>query len=117
MLLKVILAQLVVISLIIFVLKKIFDRQLIELAVHSVEALDAGRVDKNLTELTVVTYGDLSSINRQRIIDALRKKINKTVNVIATKDKGIKGGMIIKIQNQSFDYSLVGRLREGGFIK
>jgi len=114
---KVFILQIGVISLIVFILKKILDRQLIEAAIHSIEVLDKNLIDCDLAALAVTTYEHLSPVAQSRLLSALNKKINKTVRLDIVQDKTIKGGMIIQIKERSFDYSLLARLKEGGFLK
>ena len=114
---KILAVQVAVISVIVFILKKILDRQLIESALHDIEILDGRRTDADISELTVVAYEDLNPQSQKRILDAMQKKINRTVHLVVTKDKTLKGGMIIRFKGHSFDYSLVNRLKESGLIK
>lgn|SRR3989338_624852 len=114
---KVFILQAGAIVLTVFILKKILDRQLTEAAIHSVEALDKNLIDKDLAALSITTYELLSAAAQNRLLNALNKKINKTVRLDIVQDKKIKGGMIIRIQERLFDYSLHNRLKEGGFLK
>ena len=114
---KVLILQIAAISLTFFILKKILDRQLIEAAIHSIEALDRNLIDKDIAALSIITYENLNAIAQNRLLSALNKKINKTVRLDIVQDKKIKGGMIIRLKERSFDYSLLSRLKQGGFIK
>ena len=114
---EIFIAQIVVITIIVFILKIILDKQLIESAVRQFEIINPSRVDKDLTEIAVITYSALNSNLQKRIANAVYKKINKTVNPIYPIDKKIKGGNIIKFKQTIIDHSLLSRLKESGMIR
>ena len=114
---KVFILQAGAIILTVFILKKILDRQLTEAAIHSVEALDKNLIDKDLAALSITTYELLSAAAQNRLLNALNKKINKTVRLDIVQDKKIKGGIIIKLKNGNIDYSLISRLKESGMLR
>ena len=116
LILTIIAAQIIVIAVIVVVLKKILDRQLIEMAIHKLEALDSARIPSDLSEVVVITPGVLAEKSYQRICSAILKKVNKNIHVVSTIDKAIKGGMIIKIRDITFDHSLASRLKEAAGI-
>lgn len=117
LILKIVLAQIVVISIIVFILKKVLDQQLIESAIHKLEVMDANRIGQDLIELNVITYEILDEKDRKRISDALYKKTNRHITLAVAQDKKIKGGIIIKLKNTTINHSLLSRLQESGMVK
>ena len=114
---QVIFLQLVVFSVIVFVLIKILNRHLSESAVHQFELLFSKEVDPALDEVTVVVCKNISPKTVHRIERSVFKKFKKELPIVVHQDKKIKGGMIIKLNDRTIDCSLVTRLRESGWIK
>ncbi len=106
-----------VISIIIFALKQILNRQLIEAAVRKFEIMNAGHLSPEVSEVVVVVSGNLSESFQKKINQAILKKFNRAVKLTVKKDKTIKGGAIIQIKDVVIDCSLVSRLKEGGIIR
>ena len=117
LILKAFLAQMVVIAIIVFVLKKILDRQLIESAIEKLKILHIDPLDKNMNCVEVVTYDPLSEENKKKISDAIYQKVHRHIPLTVSQDKSIKGGIVIKIPNRMIDHSLISRLKESGMIK
>lgn len=117
LILEIFAAQIVVIAIIVAILKKILDRQLVEMAIHKLEVLDGGRIPSDLSEVIVITPGPLAEKSYQRIFNAILKKTNKKISVVSTVDRTLKGGIIIKVKDITFDHSLVGRLKEADILK
>ena len=114
---KVVFLQIIVISIIIFVLIKILDYQLRESAVHQFEVMFAKELDFNLKEIVVVVCKTLSPRIKTRIQTAVSKKLGREIPLIIKQNKNIKGGLIIQLNELILDYSLIGRLRDGGFVR
>ena len=113
---SIMLAQVVVGAIVVFILLKVLDKILIDTAIKKIEILKADSVDQSLKDIGVVTFGPLSEAVQQRILDALFKKLQRTTRLVITQDKTLKAGIIIKLNTVVIDYSLMGRLREGGVI-
>jgi len=103
------LAQVVVISIIVMILKRILDQMLIDLAINLFEYWSPGKHPTGPVQ--IITHKRLSGRN----VDGLRKALGKhsltpdqAQYVI---DKKILGGMIIRADNRIFDCSLKDRLR------
>ncbi|MCB9772019.1 MAG: F0F1 ATP synthase subunit delta [Candidatus Omnitrophica bacterium] len=117
-LLNFVLPQVVAITIIVIVLKKILDRNLINLAI---EQLEAGRLNpteaqiKNLGAakfpFIVTTHKKIKDIDRERILKAITKNISGGVTPDFQIDNKIRGGMIIKAGENISDCSLSDRLR------
>ena len=108
--------QFIVMSTIIFVLKRLLDRQLIETAIHKVETLNPNKIDPQCDEVDLIVFAELDKENQERIIHAFDSKIAKRVKLNVSKDRSLKGGMIIKFKDQTIDHSVAGRLRETGMF-
>ncbi len=109
-------SQLFIISLIVLILKKILDRNLIELAMAQ---LEAGRLNPPLNKpldienfvLSVTTHKNIAKSTRERIVKASIKNIPGVIVPHFYIDKKIYGGMIIRAGDQVADFSLADRLR------
>jgi len=115
--LKILLLQAVIISVIIFFLKKSLQRQLVESAIYKLETLNPQALVVDMTEGTVIFYKTLSVSDKLRIQNALSKKTGRTVNINPLQDKTIKGGIIIKVGGLAIDHSLASRLKESGLAR
>ena len=109
--------QLVLFTIIIFVLLKILNRHLIELALHQLELLFAKEVDQGVQKIVVTVVKTLSDASKKRIESAVYKKLGRTVPLVVEVNPQIKGGMIISINNLTIDCSLISRLKDSGFVR
>lgn len=66
---------------------------------------------KNIKEVTVISAVKLSTEERDKIIDILRAKFNKTVDLLEIVNPALIGGLIIKYGDKIFDASLKGRFK------
>ncbi len=110
-------AQIVLIAVIILVLKKTLNQQLVESAVRQLETLNPAEIDKDIIEITAVAYSPLNDHFQERISNAATSKIHHAINLKVMIDKKIKGGLILKFKDQIIDHSLVSRLKEGGLLR
>ena len=100
------------------VLKKILDRNLIDLAI---EQLRAGRLnpaelkepdfDPGTVPVMVITYKKISETDREHILKELTKNISGGAVPDFQTDPKLRGGMIIKVGTKVADFSLIDRLR------
>ena len=111
-------SQAVAISIIVVILKKILDRNLIGLAIEQLEAgrlnpegLNGKNFDPPNFKLVVITHKKISDADRERIAKAVTKNIAHGIIPDFQIDEKIRGGMIIKAGTHIADYSLVDRLR------
>lgn len=109
--------QLIVITLIVYVLKGVLDRILIDSAIRKIESMRGNFIEKDLTQVSVVSYKPLSEENKLRLQNALNKKAQRVIPLIIERDKKLKGGIIIKIGTTIVDCSLINRLKESGIIR
>lgn len=110
-------AQAVVFSIIIFILKKILDNQLRESALHQIETLRSDALDTQITEVAVISFREFDEASQKRVRDALAKKIQKDITIKIRNEKAMMGGVIIQFKGHLIDCSLLSRLKEGGFLK
>ena len=115
--LKLFLMQIVVGAVVVFILKKVLDRQLIELAIKTFKNAKLEPDDLKLGSILVGSPVNVSKKNQDRVLQLAEKKFGRPMSVVTKKDKSLKGGMIIYLNSSIIDYSLVGRLKEGGIIR
>ena len=105
-----ILAQLVVAAGIVFVLKKVLDNMLAELALRQFELV--GREKKSLdAPLVVITHKGLNAKQEQRIVQVALKQFGAAAKPSFQVDRSLLGGMVIKVGSYLIDCSLKDRLR------
>ncbi len=127
---KVLLLQIVVIGLIIFILKKVLDRKLIDGAISKLEFWsvpdgDHAKFDSPfdqtssvpnaaipLTTVAVTSYSNLNQQDKGRIQKAAVKNFGSMVKLSFQTDRGLLGGMIIALNNQQIKFDLKERLRQ-----
>lgn len=117
LILKVVLLQLLSLIIVIFILKKILDNCLINLAIQKFESLHREDLEPSLSGVIVIVRKKLGNKERQRLSAAAYKKFNRPMDVLVRTDKSILGGAIIKGGRSPIDLSLITRLKEGGFFK
>lgn len=105
------LTQVVVISIILFVLKKTLNRNLIDLAISQVEH---GQVKYDGPEplIMVTTHKPVSTTARERLLKAIAKHLPGVKTPEFRVDGKILGGMIIQVGSHTVDFSLIDRLRK-----
>ncbi|HOW34796.1 MAG TPA: F0F1 ATP synthase subunit delta [Candidatus Omnitrophota bacterium] len=114
--LMIFLFQVVLALVIVWILKVLLNRQLIEITVRSFEMADSSCLEQDTNEITVIAYGKISEDIKQRISDAFYKKTRRTANLIVMQDKAIKGGIVIKQKKIIADGSLHDRLKRSGML-
>ena len=110
---KIFLVQAFIFASIIFILKKILDKMLIEAALREFNARDF----KAVSEVRVIVHKELALKYREITIKLAKGKCGDKIQVVFEKDAAIWGGMIIKCGGQVIDCSLIDRLRAGRFIR
>ncbi|MDD3375620.1 MAG: F0F1 ATP synthase subunit delta [Candidatus Omnitrophica bacterium] len=116
-LLQVFIMQIVVGAIVVFILKKILDYQLVELAIKTFKNVKLEPDDLKLGSILVGSPFSVSKKTQNRILELAEKKFERSMSIVIKKDKSLKGGMIIYLNSLIIDYSLVGRLKEGGIIR
>ncbi len=102
---------------VILILKKILDHQLVELAIKKFEAIKLQPEDQKLSSILIISSRAISVAVHERIRLAAEKKFNRPISLVVKINKKINGGMIIQVNSAIVDYSVVGRLKEGRIIK
>ncbi|MDP2654062.1 MAG: F0F1 ATP synthase subunit delta [Candidatus Omnitrophota bacterium] len=109
---QVLLAQLVAISVVVFVLKKVLDNILIETALKQLEWSRRGEQGPLTDAVTLTTHKNLRASSRARIVQYLKKHLKITADPVFQVDPKIWGGMIIQCGFRHIDFSLRDRLRQ-----
>lgn len=107
-------SQVVAISIIVMILKRILDGNLINLAIQLLESWPLNlkkSFDASSGKLVVTTHKKIEEAHRQRILKALTKNMAGKAEVDFQVDAKILGGMIIRFGDDTADYSLIDRLR------
>ena len=115
--LKILLMQLVVAAIVIFVLKKILDHQLVELALKKFGNCQLNAEDQKLNGIIVLATSVLKPAIQTRLNQIVEKKFKRPMQLFVKEDKTLRGGIVIKLNSVVIDYSLTGRLREGRILK
>lgn len=115
--LQVFLFQFIVIAVIIFILKKILDRMLIESAIKKFEFFDLDPQEQKPEKILVITHKKLKDKYHQKISAIVAKRLHRSIPVVSLIDKKIFGGMVIQVQDIKIDFSLISRLKESGMIR
>ncbi len=109
-LVKLILAQCILAVIIIVVLKNILDNKLIESAIRRIETWPQTEPARSAGEMVVISHKNLTPANKERILKAARERFSQQMNPVFKIDKGIMGGIVIKIGEHALEYSLKDRL-------
>ncbi len=99
-----VLVQLLIAGVVIFVLKRLLDRELMLTALEKLDSLEP------VKEITVKYAGHLSDAIRSKIQSILRRK-TEGIKVIFIESSELKGGLVIEAEGVVFDFSLAGRLK------
>ncbi len=114
---KVLLLQAVLAAVIVFVLWKALNRQLVELALRKFEVFVKNGGQGQSYTLVVTSPGVLSPKVQRRITQIIDSKSGRVVQFQRVVDKTLKGGLVIKCNDQIIDCSLSSRLKDSGFFK
>ena len=105
-------AQVVVISIIVFVLKKTLDQNLMDGAIRHIEYWALEEKTKKVSRLVVQTHKPLDDKYHQRIVKAANKNFGSSVVPDFRIDTKMMGGMIIWVDDKEIEYSLRDRLKQ-----
>ena len=108
--------QLIVISIIAFVLLKVLNNILIEMAIEQFERLPKNYFDQDQKELMVVAARNMAKHFEGRLSQAVSKKFDRPIRIAIREDKKIRGGIMIHLKDSVIDGSLHNRLKESGLI-
>jgi len=116
-LLKVFLFQILVAAVVIFVLSRILHRQLEELAIKKLDYLKLDAEESKIETLTLIAPGKISLSVQNKIAHVCQRKFGRPLTFVLKTDKTLKSGLVIVLKKITIDFSLVGRLKEGGVIR
>ena len=102
--------QLAIAGIIFFVLRKILDRELVELALERFDRYKPEDELKSVKEIYVITYKPLSQLVNTRLSQLVNKKFQQA-RLVLKEEKRIKGGMVVQIGSYTIDMSLLSRLK------
>ena|SRR3989338_5823999 len=111
--LKIFLAQAVVFGIIIFMLKGVLDKMLIENAMRDFNSQEFEKI----SQVTAVVYKPPTSKTKDLINRIAKAKFGNDVQVVFEQDSSLWGGIKIRCGRSTIDYSLINKLKAGGFIK
>ncbi len=66
----------------------------------------------NIVEATITTAREIDGATKKQIIEALAQKTGKTINPIFTVNPQIKGGIVVRIEDEVFDASIHNKLEK-----
>jgi len=115
--LKLFLMQLAVALVVVFILKKILEYQLIEIGVKRFENYKLNPEDQKLNGIIVLAKSGLKPSIQTRLNKIAEEKFKRPMQLFVKKDKTLRGGIVIKLNSIVIDYSVTGRLREGRILK
>lgn len=115
---KILLAQIVAMTAVVFVLKKVLDKQLVESAIRQYDFWrNEEKVRPVNDEVAVICHRRLALAHRALIEKATRRRFGESARVIERVDKALWGGVIIRVGATVFDYSLKDRLRQAFLMR
>jgi F0F1-type ATP synthase delta subunit len=104
------LAQGLVAAAVIFVLKRVLDKELMKAAL---EQLESGQIPSATGEI-VVRFSAPVSDEFKNHLESIRRRRFTGAKVDFRRDAGLKGGVVIEAGEILLDFSLAGRLRDLG---
>ena len=110
-------AQVISVALVFYILKKILERRLFNLAIREFDFYSLPEGDQNPKEIFIITNKNIANSYRQEIEKNTQKKFGSTVKLVYQVDKELMGGIIIKVDRAIYNYSLRDRLKKSGFLK
>lgn len=107
MLMVLLLLQMAVIAVIVMVLWRFLEKELLAEALRTLNTRTAG---KNVKEIVIVSARDLASPDKNRLQQLLARLFPEAATTLAV-DRALKAGLIIKVGNDVLDYCLLTRLK------
>jgi F0F1-type ATP synthase delta subunit len=104
--LMVIFVQLIFAAVVFFILKKLLDRELLGAALEKFESCESSPAIK---EITVYSASRISDESRGRF-ESIRQRKFSGANLNFMENAGLKGGLVISMENVLLDFSLYSRL-------
>jgi len=109
---KMILLQVVVFSLIIFILKMILDKKLIESAINEFRVWEQERRNVSSSTILVISYKPLKKKYKLKILKIALDYFGEGVQPSFKIDKALHGGLVIHIGEAMIECSLKDRLSQ-----
>lgn len=109
------LTQFVLITIVIFILRAVLERKLIENTMKEFQMYSP--MENFPSELWVMSYGNLAQSHKDELQKLAVKKFGIKVQINYSVDKALMGGMIVKTKDIKIGHSLRERLKEGGIVK
>jgi F0F1-type ATP synthase delta subunit len=107
-LLIVFLGQCVFALIVIFVLRKLLDRELMMVALESFESC---KVSLDIKEIAVCSASSISEEFKNRL-ESIKKRKMPQANLNFQEDNALKGGVVIRMGDLLLDFSLSHRLQQ-----
>ena len=98
--------QALVAAVVIFILKQLLDKELIEAALEKFQGLDTGKDTADIR----VRLGKMDARARERFEDLARRRFPRA-RLTVEQDEGLKGGVIITVGSEQLDFSVANRLK------
>ena len=102
-----ILVQTVIAGAVIFVLKRLLDRELIEAALEKAQAVAL----TPLPEAIVVTSAGTLNVQASQRFQSIFKRKAPDVNIVFEQDPALQGGVVIAWGREHLDFSIASRLK------
>lgn len=114
LLIKIFLLQLAIAAVIVFILKKILDNMLIDLASRHFDLWMHRQQtqDHPAEKISFISHKPLKPKNKEKFLKIMTKYSKQKIQPVFERDKSILGGVIIKGSNDILDFSLKTRLEE-----
>ncbi len=109
--------QIVCIAVVVLILWVVLEKRLHSLAIKDFTYYAPPEGEPRPSALRIVTHKAISPAYQQEIQKIASKKFGAGIQPVFEVDKGLLGGIIIKIDKNVYDYSLRDRLKRSGFIK
>jgi len=116
-LIKVLVLQVIVAVIVILILKKVLDRQLQQLAIKKLDYVKLDKEDLASESVILSAPQPVAVVIREKVAHICQKKMGRPVKIVTKVDTALKGGLIIQLKKTTVDFSLIGRLKEGGIIR
>ena len=99
--------QCVIVAAVVFILKRLLDRELIE---GALEKLQATVIAPAQGEIIIKSAAVLNQEIQSRVQSLVRRRA-PDIKVVFTRDSGLKGGIVIESSGGVIDFSLASRLK------
>ena len=98
--------QVVIAGVVIFILKRLLDKELVEAALEKLQGLSAGDIAGEI--VLRVNRPDFKV--QGRFEDLVRRRF-PAAQLIVQEDAGLKGGVVLIVAGQTLDFSITSRLK------